>query len=669
MYNCFNMRLLNTYFRKSLRGLSCGVLSLFSVVSVSAQTTTDTYTTAGSHTWTVPQGVTSVTIEAWGAGGGGGGTLSHILPYSNPRAGGGGGGAYSQTLFNVSPGDVFTIEVGTGGTGGAGDNDGSAGSMSSIEVSGAIIISAEGGQGGSFRTSNDVVGTATGLGGSTGVGFTFAGGNGGPNNNDSNGSGGGGAGGSTENGTDGTVTSGGNGGVAGGGNGGAPVTTNDADGNPGFAPGGGGGGSRRTLLEGSSQGGNGAHGEIRITYCKAPDQPDFITGESNLCEATVQNYSVTLDPEADSYVWTLPSGWSGTSSTNTIGVMTGESSGVITVEAINQCGTSEPQTLTISTTPLPAQPSVISGNATACTGTTETYSVSNDPTVDSYSWTLPSDWTGTSTTHSIDAIIASGGGAISVYAQNACGTSPVRILNVSSAGVPAQPSVISGDVTVCQGATATYSVVNNPAVTGYTWSIPNDWTGTSATHTISVTAGAISGEIMVVAENSCGSSIPQRVNVTANPINGEITQSGITLTATQAGAVYQWVDCSTGAPIAGATSQSFTPTQNGEYGALIFTSDNCSSVSNCILVNNLGLGKEYFDLIAVYPNPASETVMINNIPAESTVRLLDMTGKVIYSTKAALSLTINLTDVKAGVYMLNVENTAGSSTQKLVVKK
>src|SRR5690606_23501160 len=137
-------------------------------------------------------------------------------------------------------------------------------------------------------------------------------------------------------------------------------------------------------------------------------------------------------------------------------------------------------------------------------------------------WTIPTDWTGTSTTSSIDLTAGSAGGAITVSSQNACGTSPVRILNVSSVDVPAQPSAIDGENAVCQGATANYSVVNDPVASGYTWSIPADWTGSSTTNTISITAGSVSGDISVTAENQCGSSVPQMLNVTVNQISNEI---------------------------------------------------------------------------------------------------------------------------------------------------
>jgi hypothetical protein len=61
---------------------------------------TQTITTSGSNTFTVPAGVTSITVEVWGAGGRGGSRTS------SGAAGGGGGGAYSRSVLTVTPGQV-----------------------------------------------------------------------------------------------------------------------------------------------------------------------------------------------------------------------------------------------------------------------------------------------------------------------------------------------------------------------------------------------------------------------------------------------------------------------------------------------------------------------------------------------------------------------------------
>lgn len=64
--------------------------------------------TGSNQTWTVPAGVTSVTINMLGAGGGGGQVGAGSVAF------GGGGGAVSGTL-TVVPGDTLTLIVGQGG--------------------------------------------------------------------------------------------------------------------------------------------------------------------------------------------------------------------------------------------------------------------------------------------------------------------------------------------------------------------------------------------------------------------------------------------------------------------------------------------------------------------------------------------------------------------------
>jgi hypothetical protein len=76
-------------------------------------TTTNTYT--ASTTFTVPSGVTSLTVEAYGGGGGGG--------VSSSGEGGGGGGAYAKSTFPVNSGDSYDITIGTGGAVGSDGTD------------------------------------------------------------------------------------------------------------------------------------------------------------------------------------------------------------------------------------------------------------------------------------------------------------------------------------------------------------------------------------------------------------------------------------------------------------------------------------------------------------------------------------------------------------------
>lgn len=95
-------------------------------------------------TWTVPAGVTSVTLEAWGGGGGGNGNSD--LP--TDALVGGGGGAYAKIEnYTVTPGQQLSISVGYGGslqTGGFADV-GLPGGFSSVSAAGVAVVNACGG--------------------------------------------------------------------------------------------------------------------------------------------------------------------------------------------------------------------------------------------------------------------------------------------------------------------------------------------------------------------------------------------------------------------------------------------------------------------------------------------------------------------------------------------
>jgi len=263
-------------------------------VSVNCVNNSVSFTTAGSYSFTVPAGITSLQIVATGAGGGGGGL-------SGTYAGSAGGaGAVVTGSLSVTAGQVLTLFVGGGGgngTNGPGDSNGytcgtggGGGGSSNVDAGNADQIIAGGGGGGGAcngTAGGDGGGTA-GAGGNGASQYSSLGGSGGTNGiggaggNDgmgdlgitgSNGSGGpggsggyngpypGGAGGSGAGGGSGGVDnnndlSGGGGGGYGGGGTGSQATGGGAGGSVGpsgsvYAPGSNGGGSGAAGADGS----------------------------------------------------------------------------------------------------------------------------------------------------------------------------------------------------------------------------------------------------------------------------------------------------------------------------------------------------------------------------------------------------------------------------------
>ena len=122
------------------------VVSPFSGVAaapVQATTTTpgrQTFTASGM--FTVPTGVTRVTVELWGAGAGGQG--------APPIGHGGGGGAYTRIVVAVSQGASLRIVIGAGGAGGAADAgamNGANGGSTQLMLQGNVLAEADGGKG------------------------------------------------------------------------------------------------------------------------------------------------------------------------------------------------------------------------------------------------------------------------------------------------------------------------------------------------------------------------------------------------------------------------------------------------------------------------------------------------------------------------------------------
>ncbi|MFK7935476.1 MAG: LamG-like jellyroll fold domain-containing protein [Saprospiraceae bacterium] len=78
-----------------------------------------------------------------------------------------------------------------------------------------------------------------------------------------------------------------------------------------------------------------------------PENNQEIIGSPVVCNSNALTYAIPPIPGAVTYNWTLPSGWTGTSTTNEISVTPNGSGGILSVSATNSCGTSTASTLAI----------------------------------------------------------------------------------------------------------------------------------------------------------------------------------------------------------------------------------------------------------------------------------------------------------------------------------
>ena len=273
--------------------------------SPSLSLATDVYTTVGAATFTVPAGVTSLTITAVGAGGGG----SLNAP--------GGSGANVASTLSVTPGQVLDLFVGGASSAGTNWNVGGGGSTNITSGGVPLVIAGGGGgagNGGSGGSAGGVGGAGgnggnskPGLGGSGGIGG--AGGNGSPFSNGlAGGAGNGGNGGSsaTVGGAGGSGTGiggtagyygGGGGGGYGGGGGGGSFSGGGAGGS--FGPV---GTTFASAVNGGPVGAPGKNGSIKITYEEAPPPPPVTCPEGYTDGSELQSLSVSSNGSSVSSV-------------------------------------------------------------------------------------------------------------------------------------------------------------------------------------------------------------------------------------------------------------------------------------------------------------------------------------------------------------------------------
>ena len=127
-------------------GLFFVAATLLFSIQTTAQTTFNY--TGSNQSYVVPAGVTSLTIDGWGAQGGNG---------NAGTASAGGLGAYISGTISVTPGETLTIIVGQMGESGTGSLDGGGGGGGSfvIRQTGNVpLLIAAGGGGGSYNSGN-----------------------------------------------------------------------------------------------------------------------------------------------------------------------------------------------------------------------------------------------------------------------------------------------------------------------------------------------------------------------------------------------------------------------------------------------------------------------------------------------------------------------------------
>jgi endonuclease I len=159
------------------------------------------------------------------------------------------------------------------------------------------------------------------------------------------------------------------------------------------------------------------------------------------------------------------------------------------------------------------------------------------------------------------------------------------------------------------------------------------------------------------------------------PFTPDFTFNNTTLTCIDPAMSYQWyLD---GSAIAGATAATYDWTTPGNYSVEIQQFDQCPSFTSNAEVIGTTVDENTataFEL-SVFPNPAEDRVIVKTRASRYTtaqLSVMDMTGKVVYTSQENLNGGLNLialnAELSAGVYTVEIRSGESAQTTRLIVK-
>ena len=202
-------------------------------------------------------------------------------------------------------------------------------------------------------------------------------------------------------------------------------------------------------------------------------------------------------------------------------------------------------------------------------------------------------------------------------------------------------STVTLDLTITQPTTGSETITE---CNSFTWGANNQ------TYTAT-------GQYTAVLTNVAGCDSTVTLDLTINSVDNGITQvDDFTLQANATGAAYQWIDCTDGSIVVGATSQQFAPAENGDY-AVIVTQNGCSDTTECLSVSRLSISEHEQTPLVVYPNPATSMITIENPQGiASNYVIIDAQGRQVLAGKLQGETTsIDVAHIANGMYTITFE--------------
>ena len=180
-----------------------------------------------------------------------------------------------------------------------------------------------------------------------------------------------------------------------------------------------------------------------------------------------------------------------------------------------------------------------------------------------------------------------------------------------------------------------------------------------------------SGNYIQILDNAEGCDSLIRLNIVISNLQAEIIKEDTILKATTGEASYQWINCITGLPVSGETSQTFIDPQPGSY-AVIISDGICTDTSDCVVISATA---DYNSIASfdIKPNPANEGVWIVSqaLGHSARMKIMDITGKSIMVNENINPNThyLDTSLLLPGIYIIEISTDRARAAQRLTIAR
>lgn len=161
------------------------------------------------------------------------------------------------------------------------------------------------------------------------------------------------------------------------------------------------------------------------------------------------------------------------------------------------------------------------------------------------------------------------------------------------------------------------------------------------------------------------------LDLTITDIDNTVSLSDGVMTSQNSAGAYQWIDCDNGDnPIDGEDSQSFTPSESGNY-AVVLTNEGCNETSECTSIVVTGIEEISGEMTPlIFPNPSTGLITVELLgSSENSITVFNVLGELVYQESGISEGLHRFTLVEsAGLYTVEIISQGRKTRQNLVIR-